>query len=936
MHLGGLILALSAGAEADTNDWPMLAHDPGRSGATQAEVRPPFERKWYRLFGDEGLMSGVQPIVADRKVFVGTLRGVLHALDAETGKDVWSFPAGGAILQSAAWAGGKVFVGSASGGVYALESATGKPAWEVQTGSAVWNAPLVHEGVVYIGSRDQRLYALAAETGKVLWTGATDGPLLGSPALDAGRNRVYIGAEDMRVYAFDAKTGEQLWRSEKLPGVSLRGYHPVVAPDGSVLVTTAPGVSVDTFQDLLLQMTKAIFGHFASWRLSDEANAFVRAENFALMEKPETYPAQLDFIRKRLTEQPALQTFFVLDSATGRSKFVTPIVYSESMNGPGAPAVVSPEGKVIVKFQALLRSRYEHYSPFLNVGELDTASGDITPIMDQSRTYGWFDSLLLVHDEQCQLSVGGGILINAHQDNVNGLDLATLEGFLEPFCRNIHEPKPKEALAIWTRLWRNQPLPYGKEWLARGTAVYGGGSVLDTAVTIAGDSFYYLPTHELNAGAAIIAYRMNPEGAASKETQILPEDLTAEEWRKIQDLPWDWDTLESRRLKHVLDALPGPVPGTRRQPLTNEAAQALATLQDSALEPIIWQTRKFNRSLSPLVYSAGLRTDLGHAVKELIDRPWQPLLFPAGKFPEDTYRFFQEPTETLYTLALAYPHLDNALQEQVRAYVKKLSSSGGALDGLVGQRTFPQAGEVRSAYDPPPEILLKLQDDILRSDLARLYPFWAWAHATTDWTRLERDWPKLKTLVEQRPNRWDEDCRNGYLAGLIAYCRLAQHLQDTPAVEAGVRAAKRVMRDRLAFEWAHTRGGLIYEVPRMRSIFARWRFLTPEVGRLLNQQVRAIHAGLMDRYVGYHRPTWWLAWNVETMMRNECPYEFPSMSAEVFAARSLILDEPPDTLALFIDRPWCRADLYYLQKLALTLNAATPFEWVDVRSPIGN
>ena len=47
---------------------------------------------------------------------------------------------------------------------------------------------------------------------------------------------------------------------------------------------------------------------------------------------------------------------------------------------------------MIVKFQALLRSRYEHYSPFLNVGYLDTATGDIAPLMDPSRTYGWHDS----------------------------------------------------------------------------------------------------------------------------------------------------------------------------------------------------------------------------------------------------------------------------------------------------------------------------------------------------------------------------------------------------------------------------------------------------------------------------------------------------------------------------------------------------------------
>src|SRR6185369_17932708 len=125
---------------------------------------------------------------------------------------------------------------------------------------------------------------------------------------------------------------------------------------------------------------------------------------------------------------------------TGKQKFVTSIVYAESMNGPGAPPVVTPNGKVIVKYSALLRSRYEHYSPFLNVGYLDTATGHITPIMDQSRRYGWHESLLLVHDEQSQLSVGGKVLINAHQDNVNALDLDTLRGYPAPFCHNVHEP----------------------------------------------------------------------------------------------------------------------------------------------------------------------------------------------------------------------------------------------------------------------------------------------------------------------------------------------------------------------------------------------------------------------------------------------------------------------------------------------------------------
>src|SRR5262249_8671310 len=204
----------------------------------------------------------------------------------------------------------------------------------------------------------------------------------------------------------------------------------------------------------------------------------------------------------------------------------------------------------IVKFQALLRSRYEHYSPFLNVGYLDTATGDIEPVMDQHRTYGWYDSLLLVHDEQSQLSVGGRVLVNTHQDNVNGMDLETRQGFREPFYRNIHEPRPGEAVGIWTRPVRGERLPVGKEWLARGTAVYGGGSVIDVPVAIACDSFYYLPTHEISAGAAVIAYRMKADGDAAKETPQPSARLTDEEWKNVQQLPPDCDLLQPDRLKH--------------------------------------------------------------------------------------------------------------------------------------------------------------------------------------------------------------------------------------------------------------------------------------------------------------------------------------------------------------------------------------------------
>lgn len=184
--------------------------------------------------------------------------------------------------------------------------------------------------------------------------------------------------------------------------------------------------------------------------------------------------------------------------------------------------------------------------------------------------------------------------------------------------------------------------------------------------------------------------------------------------------------------------------------------------------------------------------------------------------------------------------------------------------------------------------------------------------------------------MDRPANKMEEDCRNGYVAGLIAYCRMAAHMEDADATAAALIATRKALRERLSYEFAHPRGGVLMGVPVSRSIFARWRHLTPEVGRFLASYAGPIHQHLMRVYVDYHRPTWFLAWGVETMWRNESPFAMPTMSAEIFAARSWILRESGDQLARFVDIPWCRADLYHIQKLAACLASCGRVSWKNL------
>ena len=154
-------------------------------------------------------------------------------------------------------------------------------------------------------------------------------------------------------------------------------------------------------------------------------------------------------------------------------------------------------------------------------------------------------------------SAAGRVLINTHQDNVNAMDLDTLDGYGEPFCRNIHEPKEGQALGIWAQGLPRRADPqrpgvagprHGRLWRRLGHRLRPSSSPATASI--------FCPTHELNSGCAVIAYRMKTGGDAAKETPPLKADLSADEIKKIATLPWDWDMLDTPRLKDTLKSLP--------------------------------------------------------------------------------------------------------------------------------------------------------------------------------------------------------------------------------------------------------------------------------------------------------------------------------------------------------------------------------------------
>jgi outer membrane protein assembly factor BamB len=195
---------------------------------------------WSTQLGDIGF-SG--PVVVNGVIYV------------ESGDSVYALNTSGAILWSTATAdpiqsnsvavvNGKVFAVSQDGDLHALNASTGTEIWSypILSNDANSSTPAVADGIVYVGSANDTFYALRASTGVLIWSATTGGEIVGSPAVAGGV--VYIASLDGYLYAFNAADGTTVWKVPLPNGAASEG--PVTIADGVVYVGDHQG-NVDAF-----------------------------------------------------------------------------------------------------------------------------------------------------------------------------------------------------------------------------------------------------------------------------------------------------------------------------------------------------------------------------------------------------------------------------------------------------------------------------------------------------------------------------------------------------------------------------------------------------------------------------------------------------------------------------------------------------------------
>lgn len=161
-------------------------------------------------------------------VYLGGWDQNVVAIDPELGPK-WTAKFGRSFYFSPAIAAptvadGSVFAASNDGVLHVLEAATGKVRWEFDGKKVAYSTPIVQEGTVYIALGDEgKVFAFDAKTGARRWEGTTSMLIYDSGFCTNGE-LLFIGSVNGTLHALDRTTGNPRWR------YALGGGHLLASP----------------------------------------------------------------------------------------------------------------------------------------------------------------------------------------------------------------------------------------------------------------------------------------------------------------------------------------------------------------------------------------------------------------------------------------------------------------------------------------------------------------------------------------------------------------------------------------------------------------------------------------------------------------------------------------------------------------------------------
>ena len=202
-------------------DWPQPGGDPSHALhhlAAPATLSSAWSVSIGSGAGDEAFLN--PPVVADGTIYAVDGSVQVSAIDTGSGRTRWSMTPedlpdadrlnGGGI----AYGDGRLYLATTKGIVLALDASNGQEIWRQSLGAPLRGSPAVAEGLVLLISADNQSFALDAQSGELVWQHTAPGEIaatLGGSTPATSQGIVIVPYSSGEVNALSLETGIPIW-----------------------------------------------------------------------------------------------------------------------------------------------------------------------------------------------------------------------------------------------------------------------------------------------------------------------------------------------------------------------------------------------------------------------------------------------------------------------------------------------------------------------------------------------------------------------------------------------------------------------------------------------------------------------------------------------------------------------------------------------------
>lgn len=780
-----------------------------------------------------------------------------------------------------------VFVATHGGAVYAFSLRGGEAVWSVRGSAPFLHAPACDGQLVFAADAAGTLFGIEASTGKRRWSLVLeDGGSAAAPAF-AG-DRLYIGTRKGTVWSVEASSGRRAWRAA-LPAPIRQT---AAVSEGKVYVTA---------EDLRVYCLEAQTGKRV-WTSNPLYGQTARDAYPVIVRRGrKTYVVVCTNPLRQFSEHLGRDRRQLCRIAGIEDGWQSIDRWLRSDESLGNPELWRKECAALCEYLQQTPDAQTFYV-------LDGDTGRLLPPMPVLYTAGCQGISTL------PVVLPDGRLIVVYRSAYGNWSLG-----VAPFVAiGMLDIESREVTPLLHRAGK-QP-PWNTFW---GTA----------------DESHHLIVAD---DTLLLVHQGTLSGFRWNEGELFPIWGERDTWGGFGNLPWARNEWHGPFRSGVAVVAPYILWQTGSRILCLEGGQEAHPAAERGVDPS--RIRQGDHLPSRRLTRNTFVKRLQETAAQLVQTRWMPYLVEPGLASREFA--FTHSGEVFEALAWAYPHLSPSLRQKVRQY---LSNHWQQHPPFTQQTFYPLgSGRPREWARYPQDMRTPRHQAATFHPFGNLYAVWLYARRCGEAERVFQSWQAIVRTYEQfsasgwrlEPTKGDHHA-NHYISSLFAMWQLATQRGQADLAERARQEYQQALSAlvswwRLAAEQASLLtfykdtarwDRLINEGDRLfllvfphRAHVALFADITPEVARSVRQQAPDAVQRVWQVFQQLC-PSWHIAGEERQVHYGENFVDLPRFSVDAFRAFKWLRQASPSELARRVDLPLCRADVGYLLKQALCLEA---------------